>query len=111
LNGAATGETAISLANFIPPNALTGTLRLIGKIAHGSTNNDGTVNVRLVTGVDYIAMSTWTATGAMGARWISRTTNEVANVNQQILYLWTDATPSVKEFDVIVLGYRLGNGG
>jgi hypothetical protein len=110
-NGAATTETAISLANFAPSNAVTGMLWMVAKIAHGSTNNDGTVTVRQVSGTDHIILTATTATGNSNIRWFARTTVETAIVGQQILYLWSDATPSVKEFDVRVLGYRLPNGG
>ena len=109
-NGGATVETAISLANFVPPNALTGTLWFVAKIAHGSNNNDGMVAVRVVPGVDHITLSETTATGNTTIRWVARSISEVINASQ-IFYLWTDATPSVKEFDVRVLSYRLGNGG
>ena len=110
-NGGATGETAISLASFVPPNAVTGMLWLIAKIAHGAVNNDGTVTVRQVAGTDHLLPTTTTASGNTNIRWFARSTVETAIVGQQILYLWSDATPSVKEFDVRVLGYRLGNGG
>lgn len=105
--GTATVETAVSLASYVPPESVAPVARL--HATHGATDVgtgvDITLNLRLVTGVNFRSIQE--TGGTSGAKPRSNLEIDVPNIGQNVYYLLTVAAGAATHASLWVNGYRL----
>lgn len=111
VGGQASVETAVSLTNWVPPIAQAVFLQIEGSVttSAGVNFNQGTLNVRVVSGADLFLSKPWGySVGAHTMQDVGLL--EVPNLNQ-FFYLWS-VVPNAVGFGASawVSGYRVPNG-
>ncbi len=82
--GAAGGETSVSTASFVPPNALAATITVENAGTPGAASQIDGINIRLVTGSDFKIIN---ATGQINNVQIRNSeTFEIPNISQNVIY-------------------------
>jgi hypothetical protein len=113
IGGSATIETALSLASFIPPNAMTAYLNIrVAMETNAGGSAETSPEIRYISNRSFFGLSVRSnaADGDRNASWL-----EIPNVSQQIFYLFTNEIDplniSTRSLGVQVLGYTVPNGG
>ena len=111
--GAATSETAVSLANFVPSIAQSVKLRVRATVEGDGVGDVNTsVALRLVSGTTYLSFPLYAASAGPSYDAFIDTQLDVPNVAQNLYYLWANATNvDVAALKIDVLGYEVPNGG
>jgi hypothetical protein len=115
--GTATVSTAVDLAAFIPPNALTVNFASVGLLTTGA---GGAAAENVLIGHVSPASSTFTAAYGVYVPVASQSqagtlSFDMANVSRQLFYLWSNISGagnvSSRELFIQVRGFRVPNGG
>lgn len=110
-NGAATVETAVSTASFVPPPATSAALLVSNRVvASASGATSSSAEIRYVSGANFFLLTSWANTSTTN---FNDATVRMPNVVQNIYYSNGPAGAAATNTDltVYVLGFTLPGGG